>query len=453
MERRIKASGAKHWDLYGQEAEIGEAHLRGLDIESLRIPIRNWGYSIRIFKQMEKVGIGLASGSSLDTNKIDEVVGLAEHISRSIKVPAYTLPLPSKYSSVKISDPKITKNPEEVVMASVERVRNGLKDAGIELTFGKIRTYCIKTRLVSSAGIDAEKEETQMHIELALKASKGSRAAEYWGRKTVRSISQLHIEEDLRKWIKLAKDTLRAKAPKTGITTLILPPSLVAEAIVDVVGFHSSGLALYEKLSQFEKGTRLAGNNVTLEDDGTYDYGLGTSPFDDEGTPQKKTVLINRGICEGFLFDQMYGAITKEKSTGNGLKGGFSLDKDTSYAYPISIHTTNLKFKEGDMKMEELIGNVKNGILVANFSWLLPNEVTGSFGSEIRNGYLIKKGELSTPIKGGQVSGQLLDVPIKQGGVVKGLLSRISGMGKRLEMAGNCIAPYMRFEDVQVAGT
>jgi TldD protein len=186
------------------------------------------------------------------------------------------------------------------------------------------------------------------------------------------------------------------------------------------------------------------------------DYALGSSAFDDEGTPQSRTALIEKGIHKGFLFDAMYSAAMNVDSTGNGQKlPAYALAftrVDFKYSMLPSAQPTNLIVKPGDMSLEEMIATTKQGIYLQQLSSSSSDSLTTSFGSEIRNAYQIEKGELSTPLKGGQINGFLLDTPTTQGQRTEGLLKHITGLSRETQTRGRCITPYIRFEGVQVAG-
>jgi predicted Zn-dependent protease len=246
---------------------------------------------------------------------------------------------------------------------------------------------------------------------------------------------------------------LRAKVPDTAKTAVIFTPQILSEILPDTVGFHSFGSSIYRGVSKFKKGEKVASDELTVYDDGVHDYALGSSPFDDEGAPQSKTLLIEGGTHKNFLYDAMYAAALDAYSTGNGLKlPAFSLAftrVDFKYSFLPSTQPTNTAVKAGDMSLNEMIADTKEGIYVEQFSAVSSDSLTTSFGSEIRNAYLIERGQLSTPLKGGQISGFVLD---SQSGKADGLLSRVSGMTDEVQMAGRCIAPYMRFCGIQVAG-
>jgi PmbA protein len=112
----------------------------------------------------------------------------------------------------------------------------------------------------------------------------------------------------------------------------------------------------------------------------------------------------------------------------------------------VNGYPTNLSVKPGNLSLENMVSEVKNGILVEQFSWLNPDPMATSFSSEIRNAYMIKNGEYTGVLKGGMVSGKAFD-----------MIKNISGISNQQFIesgatAFSCISPYIRFENVQVVG-
>jgi predicted Zn-dependent protease len=237
---------------------------------------------------------------------------------------------------------------------------------------------------------------------------------------------------------------MKAKMPTTQKMTVIFNPQSVCDLLVPTVGFHSLGEMQFKKQSVFKEQDVVASKSLSVHDDGLYDYALLSSPFDDEGTPQRVTSLIERGVFKNCLYDQKYALNMSKKPTGNGLKSTASvLNKHTG---AIVGAPTNLSIKPGNLSLEKMIAEVENGVLIEQFSWLNPDRMATSFSSEIRNAYLIKNGECTQALKGGMVSGKALD-----------MIKNISGISNQQFIesgatAFSCITPYIRFEDVQVVG-
>ncbi len=450
----LREKGVQEWDIYAQEFSACEAHLRNYDVEILRYPIGNFGYATRIVdRRSSNVGLGIFTGSSASKSDIERSVNSASKAAKVTNFPNYALSQPSSYQEVKMADPKIISDPEKLVESKVEEFLSLIKEEKqVTPSFGKFRTLLIKTAILSSTGIEAEKEETAFYTEVALKAQENGRVSEYWPITLKRRADEVQLAENVPRWVKLTRDGLRAVMPETKKTTIIFPPPVLEDIIPSVVGFHGSASSLYKHLSRFTVGERVADPSLTIWDNGLYDYGMGSSPFDDEGTPEKQTLLIEKGIVRSHLYDNMYAAVMQKQHTGNGLKGFPGMGMEQRYASSISTRPTNIVIEPGSFAEDELLEDVKEGLYVERFSWMLVDGLTSSFGSEIRNGFMIKDGELADPVKGGAVSGQVLDGQDAEKQPVKGLLSQVTGLGRDLEVVGGLVSPTMRFDGVQVAG-
>lgn len=440
------------WDIYTQKVREAEVHLRGREVESVRYPLENFGYTVRVIKERRGgVGLGLAPGNNFSTEGVTRTVNQALKNASLTRLDKYSLPSAGKYPRVEIKDPAILKDPVNVVLSKAEELRSSLQnDKKVEMTFCKLRTYEVETSICNSNGLAESKTETFFYLELALKAKAGGKVAEYWPDKYYRRAGDFKVESDVADWVKLVKDTLDSKLPPTKRMDVVFPPQIVSELLPSVLGYHASGQALYKRLSRFTPGVMVGDEALTVIDNGLYPYALNTSPFDDEGSPQQATLLIEKGLFENYIFDQFYGLMNGENSTGNGLKRASSIDQ--KYPAPISNSPTNIEIKPGRWGEEEIIGEVKEGILIRKFAWLDPDPLTSSFGSEIRNGYLIRNGEITGSVKGGQISGHVLDASLGNGEIEKGVLNNIFAVSRNQSMEGDAIVPTIGVRGVQVAG-
>lgn len=445
----FKKAGAEEYDLYTLKASVNEVQLRGFKVEIVRGPVESIGYTCRALSRKGKL-TGQGRSSCSNNAKLKECIESAKYLSSlNLLETKYEFPSPKKDKRAKIADNHILKGGAEAVQIYAKRLIEALKTGtkskpSVKPTFGKTRTYLLDTTLENSSGLRKRKTETYFYVELALKVSSGTKLAEFWPRQFSRTIEGIAPERVLPRWIRLAQDTMKAKMPTTQKMTVIFNPQSVCDLLVPTVGSHSLGEMQFKKQSVFKEQDVVASENLTIHDDGLYDFALLSSPFDDEGTPQRVTGLIEKGVFKNSLYDQKYALNMIKKPTGNGLKPAANiLNKHTG---AIMGAPTNLSIKPGNLSLDKMITEVKNGILIEQFSWLNPDRMATSFSSEIRNAYLIKNGECTQALKGGMVSGKALD-----------MIKNISGISNHQFIesgatAFSCIAPYIRFEDVQVAG-
>lgn len=148
------------------------------------------------------------------------------------------------------------------------------------------------------------------------------------------------------------------------------------------------------------RGDAIASNLVTVIDDGYMPRKLGTQSVDDEGTPARKKTLVKNGILKQFVYDIRGARLSRAKATGNAQR---------SYGSLPSVGPTNLYVVPGDLTRDDLIKTVKSGILLTRILGSGVNLVTGdvSWGA---GGIWIENGELTYPVEGITIAGNLLDL-------------------------------------------
>jgi PmbA protein len=448
----FKKAGVEEFDLYKLKVTVNEVQLRGFEIEIIRGPVESCGYTLRVISR--KGGLtGLGQSSCSESSKLEKCIRDSKYLSQlSLQKTKYEFPSAKKDYQTRIADDQILKDGEGSVQRYAESLLETLKTetkhkTAVKPTFGKIRTYVLETLLENSTGLRKEKTETYFYVELALKVTSATELAEFWPRKFSRTINALAPDKILPKWIQFAEDTLKAKMPVTQKMTVILNPESVCDLLVPTIGAHAMGEMKFKKQTLLNSGDIVAPDYLTVQDDGLYDSGLLSSPFDDEGNPQRTKTVIEKGVFKSYLYDQKYALNMNETPTGNGLK---SLSGMTSimnkHTLSVTGAPTNFSVKPGHTSLEDMVSDVKDGILIEQFSWLNPDSLSTSFSSEIRNAYEIKDGEYAWALKGGMVSGKVLDM-IKNVSAISNQQLIESGA-----TAFSCVSPYIQFEDVQVVG-
>src|SRR5271154_5243641 len=129
----------------------------------------------------------------------------------------------------------------------------------------------------------------------------GAMQRDYWF-SVARMLSKLESPEQVGKVA--AERTLRrlgARKAKTAQVPIIFDP-MVATSILEHIFEGVKGDSVYRGASFLagKLGQKIAGANVTVIDDGTIPGGFGTSPFDGEGVPTRRTVVIENGVLKSY---------------------------------------------------------------------------------------------------------------------------------------------------------
>ena len=162
-------------------------------------------------------------------------------------------------------------------------------------------------------------------------------------------------------------------------------------------------------------GEKVAEPLLTAYDDGRCRGEWGTGAIDDEGTPRRRTAVIEEGRLTSYLYDRLARQARRAASTGNGRRESF---RDL----PIP-RMTNTYIEPGDADPEEIIAEVDRGFYAVSFGGGQVEPATGDFVFGVSEGYLIEGGKVTRPCRGATLIGNCLQA-----------LTRIDAVGSDFEM-------------------
>ena len=156
--------------------------------------------------------------------------------------------------------------------------------------------------------------------------------------------------------------------------------------------------------SQFtgKLGQQIANEKVTAIDDGTIPNAWGSFNFDDEGTPSRKNVLIEKGILKSYMIDKFNARRMGMAPTGNGRRQG--------YSYTPTSRMTNTYIAPGNDKNEDIIASMEYGLYAKETGGGSVNPVTGEFNFAVNEGYIVRNGKICEPVRGASLVGKGSDV-------------------------------------------
>jgi PmbA protein len=260
----------------------------------------------------------------------------------------------------------------------------------------------------------------------------GAMQRDYWY-SVARTLKKLDAPEKVGKIA--AERTLRrlgARKAKTAQVPVIFDP-MVSSSILEHIFEGVNGDSVYRGASFLagKLGQKIAGANVTVIDDGTMPGGFGTSPFDGEGVPTRRTVVIENGVLNSYLLNTYTAKKLKLQTTGNAARG---------LAGTPGIGPGNYFLQPGARSPKELISGIKEGLYVTEFLGQGVNLVTGDY-SRGASGLWISGGEFAYPVEEITVAGNL-----------KELFFNISEIASDLEFRGSVAAPTIRVDGLTVGG-
>ncbi len=260
----------------------------------------------------------------------------------------------------------------------------------------------------------------------------GNMQRDYWYAVS-RSLAKLEAAEDVGK--EAARRTIRrlgARKVKTAHVPIVFDP-MVSRSIIEHIFEGINGDSVYRGASFLagKLGEQIASSNVTVIDDGTMPGGFGTSPFDGEGIPKRRTVVIENGILKSYLLNTYTAKKLKLQTTANASRG---------LAGTPGIAPGNYFLQPGKKTPQQIIGEIKDGLYVTEFLGHGANLVTGDY-SRGASGLWIVNGELAFPVEEITVAGNLKD-----------MFKNISEIANDLEFRGSVASPTIRVDGLTVGG-
>jgi PmbA protein len=171
---------------------------------------------------------------------------------------------------------------------------------------------------------------------------------------------------------------------------------------------------------------------VTIVDDGTISRSLGSAPFDGEGVPTRKIILIENGVIKSFIYNSNAAKRAGTESTGSASRGGFS-------SLP-GIGTHKVYLQPGKYTPDEIIKNTEKGLLLKEVTGYGVDPVTGNFSGGA-SGLWIIDGKITHPVKGVTIAGKAPDI-----------LNSIDMTGNDIDMNRSFSAPTVRVSGMQIGG-
>ena len=255
---------------------------------------------------------------------------------------------------------------------------------------------------------------------------------------SARSFAHLESPESVGQ--EAARRTLRrlgARRMPTQRVPIVFAPE-TARTLVGSVFDAASGDAVWRGASFLagKLGETIAAPHLTIVDDNTMLLptgagGFGSSPFDDEGLPAQRTVVLEKGALRNYLLNTYTARKLGMKSTHNAARG---------LAGAPGTGCGNLYLEPGEFSPEQIIGEVKTGLYVTSLMGFGTNLVTGDY-SRGATGLWIENGQLTHAVEEITIAGNLGE-----------MLRNITAVGNDLVFRSSVASPTLRIDGMTIAG-
>lgn len=435
--KRARAGGATDAECTISEGSEFSANVRMREIESLK-EAGSRGAGVRIL-------IGKRTGSSYTSDLSNE--GLEHLVKSAIELAAITTEdphagLPEREEMGSLSGDLQLYCPDVEQLETAVKIDTAKRAEAAALDFdpridnsdgASFDSHIGRQIFANSRGFAGEYRSSYCSLAVSPVARQGdSMERDYWytmarsgaGLEPPEQVGRIAAERTLRR--------LNAVKVETKKVPVVFEPR-VARSLLDSIFEAVHGMSIYrhESFLAGKLGERVAGENVTVIDDATIPGLFGTSPFDDEGVPSRRTVVIERGVLKSYLLNCYAARKLGLKTTGNAARG---------LAGNAGIGHGNLFLEKGVQTPEQIIGSVADGLYVTELLGHGVNIVTGDY-SRGAFGLWIRNGEPAFAVSEVTIAGNLRD-----------MLMGIDAIGSDLEFRGSVAAPTLRIGEMTVGG-
>ncbi len=370
-----------------------------------------------------------ASTNKTDEESLRRVVAAAARLARNEPENPHLLPMlrAQKYQRVARFFPATAAATPQDRARAVARVCK-MAEKSKQTAAGIFSSGSVQSVLANSRGLFARYEQTRAEFSITILEENSSG----WAKSNSPDVREIHPDSLAESASRKAAQSRQPQELPPGHYTAILSPS----AVLDLVGFlfyDFAGTAVLDKRSCLtgRLGKKIFGDNITIWDDAYHPLQAG-APYDGEGVPRQKVLLVDRGVPKNLVYARATAKKMKAKPTGHG----FSLPNDYGEA------PMNLVFAGGDKSVDDMVRSTERGILVTRLWYIRevdPYEkiLTGM----TRDGtFLVENGRVSRGIRNFRFNQSIIE-----------MLARVEMLGPAVRAAGEesfeMVVPAMKVRD------
>ncbi len=314
---------------------------------------------------------------------------------------------------------------EETALAFDPRIENS-EGAGFD-------TYIGSRAFVNSRGFRGSYRTSTCGLSVVPVAKEnGAMERDYWS-SAAREASRLESPEEVgRRAAERAIRRLGARKIPTQKVPVIFEPRTARSFLSDIFDAVNGG-AVYRDASFLagKLGEKIASEHLTVIDDATIPGLFGSTPFDDEGVPSRRTVVIERGVLKSYLLNTYTARKLGLKTTGNASRG---------LSGAPGVGAGNFYIEAGERTEEQLIASIPQGLYITELIGASANNATGDYSSGAA-GLWIENGKLTYPVSEITVAGNL-----------KQMLMDLEQPASNLEFRSSLAAPSILIREMMISG-
>ncbi len=432
--KKCLKKGAAAAEVYIETSRNLSFEVRKGEVETVQ-EAAGFGAGIRVFV---KGKMAFASSNDLGEKALEDAIGRAIEFAK-ITTPDPNNVLPEDKGMTEVAglfDPRIAQIPmDQKIELAKTAEKLAMKDPRITKSDGaRYQEGEGEIIVANSNGLLKSYKSGGCAFGVSVVAEKGEQKSSGAESCSRRFYSELKPAEEIA--AKAARDAYEMLDPrpvKTQQAAVIFSPDVAYALLGGILGAINGERVLQGASFLGQKmGQKIGSDLITLIDDGTREKGMASEPFDGEGVPTQKRIIVNKGVLEGYLYNTIVAKRAGVQSTGNASRGGFTSLPD--------IGPHNFYMAAGGAKPEEIIKATKIGLLVKEVTGYGINPVNGNFSGGAA-GFWIENGKVAFPVKGLTIAG-----------TAEAMLNGIDMVADDLDMNRTMTAPTFRIKMLQIGG-
>lgn len=440
---------------YAKSKGIDECEIISVNKKTTTIRITNSQIAEAKQNQEELMGIRIIHKKKISSAHTTILENFKNSIDGAFELSNLTNPKPFWQelpftSKKKIIEGVFDKKLKEITGSQASDIAQSMidyaKNSKISSISGALNIVSEEFSIANSNNLNCIDDATYISGTINADSNEGSLAVSGIGQascRTLDSFSPKQIGEDAKN---MCVNSINPQQCDFDSCSVIFDPYSVGEILSFVLSSNFNLKTYSEKRSCFSERIegRIAVENFSLIDDPHFPEGVGSKSFDDEGISTKSLPLIENGIFKNVYSDSYNAFRENKKTSGNALRPGSPMGRS---ADPVPVPGThNLRIKNGDFHIDEIIKDTKKGILVGRLWYTYAvNPIKGDFSCTARSGIrIIQDGEIKDPGK-----------PVRIIHNITNLLQDVSAIGNNsknvLQWASlPSICPSIKVEDIKL---
>lgn len=390
--------GAAEAEVYGMVGRSVDVDLRREYVE-MASESYHWGLGLRA---VVDGAVGFSSSSDMSQLEFVAKNAVRSARARGADDSWVSLPEPERVTHPEgIYDPRLDGiRPEECIDIAQSLLEGCGSVAEAEPVSGGVACICGTGFVINSQGVELVETSTFMQASMEAIARKSDVAtgSEFFNS---RSLS-LSMESVGRSAAEMARASLGGVGGEGGTFDVLLSPLAAAELLVGTFLSSLEADNVQKGRSSLKGlvGEPIASNDLMIIDDGLLAGGIDSSAFDGEGVPSQRTILVENGILNGFLYDSYAAGKDNTRSTGNSVRSGYS---DIPR---VGSRNLIISSPEAYDLLAETDGYLVHSLIGAHTA----NPISGDFSVEARNAFRISPGSEAQPVKSLMLAGNIFHI-------------------------------------------